>query len=89
MDEKKFGQAIINTLELLTTDIISQQFAAYPEIFEKFTESQKNASNEDTRYNLMFLNAALRVQEPNLFYTYLLWLGNVLQTRKVPIRLLI
>lgn len=57
-------------------------YREYPSL-EKFGDNGKRRTKEDIYYHFQYLETAYTLRELNIFKDYVIWLGEVLETRGV------
>ena len=62
-------------------EVVAEIYEAYPEILERFGEAGKMRCLEDNHHHFDHLETAAKLNDPQVFSNYAIWLTNLLTQR--------
>lgn len=77
---------ILNDIEYLANEVMELEFSKLPELKERYKGSMLNKCLQDTKHSLLFLEKAISVDSLILYSDYIMWLGELLTSLKVPLK---
>ena len=86
MNPRTAGVEILQNLEALAAEVTKRQFELRPELSAGYGPAGRARCNEDARFHLSFLAAAVDANSDAMFLDYVEWTKSVLVSRKVPAR---
>ena len=83
MNARDLSAALEAQRPAIAEAVATRQYAAHPELYERYGPVGWQRTLEDAGYNLAFLAQAIALENPALFIDYLGWLKVVLLRRRV------
>ncbi|MFO7641622.1 MAG: cobalamin-dependent protein [Candidatus Competibacteraceae bacterium] len=83
MNARDLSTALEAQRPAIAEAVATRQYAAHPELYERYGPVGWQRTLEDAGYNLAFLAQAIALENPALFIDYLGWLKVVLLRRRV------
>jgi methanogenic corrinoid protein MtbC1 len=79
------GEQLRDRQVALAEDLVSRQFAARPELAQRYGPAGREKCLQDANYHLAYLAGAMNAGEPSLFVNYVGWAKVMLGKRGIPV----
>jgi methanogenic corrinoid protein MtbC1 len=85
-DDNKDFDVIMASKSVIAERVVQRQYAQDPSLETRFGAAGRERCLEDVAFHLAYLNAAVRFDEPEIFYDYAAWLKSMLGARGVTVK---